>query len=74
MNKASLLRQLAQVRKRAEAAHLETVMQSQVITRLDNEGRNTHAAKAQLNKWKMAEQKLLLEMNWVMDQLDDLKR
>ena len=71
MDKATLLTKLAQVRRRAEAAHLETVVHSALVTRLEKEGRDTSAAKIQLNNWKMKEQRLLLEMNWVLDDLDE---
>ena len=71
MDKHLLLEQLGRIRQRAEAAHLETIFKRQVVAELEKEQRDSATARIQLNKWKMAEQKLLIQMNRVLDQLDE---
>jgi len=74
MDKSSLLEQLAKVRARAEAAHLEIVIHAKIVAELKKEGRDASAAKVQLNIWKMTEQKLIIQMNLILDQLDQVGR
>lgn len=61
MDKPSLMQRLARIRARAEAAHLEVVLHT---------SRAQAGEAAELAAWKMAEQKLLREMDWILDQLD----
>ncbi|MGE0237626.1 MAG: hypothetical protein AB7F09_24190 [Parvibaculaceae bacterium] len=70
MDKFLLLQRLSLVHAQAEAAHLETVMSSQLVTQLENDGRDPSAAKLQLRTWEMTEQKLLRELDWILDKLD----
>src|SRR5438067_10923464 len=65
MDKHLLLEQLGRIRRRAEAAHLETIFKHQVVADLEKEQCDSATARIQLNKWKMAEQKLLIQMNRV---------
>ena len=74
MDKSSLLEQLAKVRARAGAAHLEIVIHAKIVAELKKEGRDASAAKVQLNIWKMTEQKLIIQMNLILDQLDQVGR
>jgi len=74
MYKLFLLEQLAKVRARAEAAHLETVIHAKIVAELEKEGRDAGAPKVQLKIWKMAEQKLIIQMNLILDQLDEAGR
>jgi hypothetical protein len=72
MDKALLLQRVASIRARAEAAHLEIVISSELIAQLEKEGRDVTDAERELNIWKMTEQKLLRELDWVLDELDRL--
>ena len=62
------------IRETAEAANLELVVQATLLKQLDKEGRSTSAIRVQLSRLRMKEQKLLREMDWVLDQLDRLAR
>lgn len=66
MDKPSLMQRLARVRARAEAAHLEVVLHTSRAQAATTESGEA----AELAAWKMAEQKLLREMDWILDQLD----
>ena len=72
MDKSSLLQRLALIREQTEAANLEVVLGSRMVARLEREGRDTNDAKLQLSKSKMTEQKLLRELDWVLDKLDQV--
>ena len=74
MDKLLLLEQLARVRADAEAAHLETVIQANIVAELEKQGRDASTAKVQLNTWKMTEQKLIILMNMILDRLDETSR
>ena len=69
-----LLQRLSLIRERAEAAHLEVVLARRTIAWLEKQGRDTTDARLELNKWRMSEQKLLRELDWVLDKLDHLDR
>ena len=73
MDKPLLLQWLSTVREQAEVAHLETVTQSQRVTELEQERRETARAKVGLHQAKMTEQKLLLQLAWILDQLDKIE-
>ena len=66
--------QLEGVRARAEAAHLETVIQEQIVVEFESQGRDASAAKVKTSTWKMAEQKLIIQMNSILDRLDETGR
>jgi hypothetical protein len=70
MEKPSLMQRLASVRRKAEAAHLEIVIGSRLVTQLEREGRDGKEARLRLRTWKMTEQKLLRELDWILDKLD----
>ena len=74
MDKPLLLQRLSKIRAGAEAAHLEVVTHTARVTEVENRGRLKDEIWAQLNSSKMAEQKLLREMSWVLDQLDETER
>ena len=74
MDKPVLLRQIAKIREKAEAARVESVISAELVCRLEKENQDTTAAMKQLGNWKMTEQKLLRELEWVLDQLDQLER
>ena len=73
MDKPLLLRRLSKIRASAEAAHLEVVIHQSLATEAVNSGHLTDEISGHLNRSKMAEQKLLLELSWVLDQLDDME-
>jgi len=60
---ATWTNQLEGVRARAEAAHLETVIQEQIVVEFESQGGDASAAKVKMSTWKMAEQKLIIQMN-----------
>ena len=70
MDKPSLMQQLLSVRRNAEAAHLEIVTGSRLVTQLESDGRDGKVARLRLHTWKMTEQKLLRELDWILDRLD----
>jgi hypothetical protein len=72
MDKPLLLQRAASIRARAEAAHLEIVISRGLIAQLEKDGRDATDAELQLVTWKMTEQKLLRELDWVLDRLDRL--
>jgi hypothetical protein len=65
MSKDSLLEQLARARQKAEAAHLDAIVHSQLVSRLEEQNVNATEAKTKLAKAKMAEQKRLKELEKV---------
>ncbi|MGE0007506.1 MAG: hypothetical protein AB7S92_18205 [Parvibaculaceae bacterium] len=67
-----LLRRLSRIRTQAEAAHLEIVVSSGLVAQLEQEGRDLADARLKLLGWKMREQKLLRELDWILDELDRL--
>jgi len=72
MDKPLLLQRVATIRARAEAAHLEVVISSELIAQLEKAGRDVRDAERHLMVSKMTEQKLLHELDWVLDELDRL--
>ena len=74
MDKPLLLQRLSKIRARAEAVHVEVVIHTALVTEAENNGRLTDEVGAELNIWRMAEQKLLKELSWVLDKLDDTGR
>jgi hypothetical protein len=74
MDKRFLLERLSIMRGKAEAAHLEVVVQTSLLTQAKMAGRSDIAAEARLRPLIMHEQKLLRELNWLLDQLDRMER
>jgi hypothetical protein len=70
MDKPFLLRRLCIVRERAEAAHLEVVLHSSPHMRSIRVGEPVRAQTNQVAYWQMMEQKLLRELDWLLDQLE----
>ena len=70
MDKPSLLQRLSTVRARAEAAHLEVVIQTSLVSQAVKQGQRETDLMALLSYWKMTEQKLLRELEWILDQLN----
>jgi hypothetical protein len=74
MDKALLLSQLATAREKAEAANLEIVTHWQHLAQLGSKGHESTGAKVKLNSLRMAEQKCIRELTWILDQLDSSER
>ena len=72
MDKSLLLICLSATRFRAEAAYLETVVQSMRIAELESQGRDATVNKVQLKAAENDDQRSLKEMTWLLDQMDKL--
>ncbi|QIG51067.1 hypothetical protein G5V57_27075 [Nordella sp. HKS 07] len=72
MSKSLLLEQFAKAHQKAEAAHLETILKSDTVTRLATNGRDSTEAERRLSLAKMADQKHLAEIYWVLNQLEQI--
>ena len=73
MDKPSLLSSLAEVRHKAVQANLDVVSQTHRVGSLQSKGLDATGANIMLRGFVNAEQKLLKEMEWLMDQLDELE-
>jgi len=51
-----------------------TVIQEQIVVEFESQGRDASAAKVKMSTWKMAEQKLIIQMNSILDRLDETGR
>jgi hypothetical protein len=73
MDKPMLLLSLAQAKQKAVQANLEIVSQTHRVGSLNSKGLDATGASIILRGFINAEQKLLKEMDWLLDQLDQLK-
>jgi hypothetical protein len=73
MDKSALLSSLAKVRDKAVQANLDVVSQTHRVGSLQSKGLDATGASIILRGFVNAEQKLLTEMDWLMDQLHELE-
>ncbi len=74
MDKSLLLHRLSSVQARADAANFEVVVRTSLVAQAKKQGRLTEKMAVKLNTWKMTEQKLLRELDWTLDQIDQVER
>jgi hypothetical protein len=74
MDKPALLLSLADVREKAVQANLDLVVQTHRVSSLKSKGLDATGASIILRCCVNAEQKLLKEMDWLLDQLEQLNR
>lgn len=70
MDKIVLLSRLADVRGRAEKAHLDVILNASEVAELEKSGLDASTAVIRLKTAINDEQKYLREMNWILDHLD----
>lgn len=73
MDKAALLASLAKARDMAVQANLDVISQTHRVGSLQSKGLDASGASIILKGFVNAEQKLLKEMDWLLDQLDKLE-
>ncbi|MBK1866422.1 hypothetical protein [Taklimakanibacter albus] len=71
--KDHLMRRLSEVRSRAEQAHLSIVVHGHEADKLRAAGLDASESYRRMKAAENAEQKLLKEMTWILDQLDSLE-
>jgi hypothetical protein len=73
MDKPALLLSLAQAKEKAVQANLEIVVQAHRVGSLKSKGLDAAGASIILRGLVNTEQKLLKELDWLLDQLDQLE-
>lgn len=73
MDKSVLLSSLAKVRDKAVQANLDVVSQTHRVGSLQSKGLDATGASIILKGFVNVEQKLLKEMDWLLDQLEELE-
>jgi len=73
MDKSALLSNLAKIRDNAVHANLDVISQTHRVGSLRSKGLDATGASIILRGFVNAEQKLLKEMDWLLDQLEELE-